>query len=164
MSGIIGGAGSKSGIISISGSNAPAFSAYRSASFDPGTTGSWYNIYCDTEYFDSHGKYDTSTGIFKPGVYGKYFLTAHVGWTTQLLDNSEYHMRITDHTDTIVAYSVIWRGVGPNDPRHLECSCIVNGNGTTSYWQAAAYQTSHPDTVIYGGTFGSRFSGFKLDL
>ena len=77
MSGIIGGAGSKSGVIGISVTNNPCFAVERaSANQSVANDGSYTKVDFDVEVIDSHGKF--ASGTFTPGIVGNYFISFHV--------------------------------------------------------------------------------------
>jgi len=161
MSGLIGGAGSKSGVIGLAGTNNPAFSAYRTNSYDPGTTGTWYTLVCDNEDFDSFGKYDNSTGIFTPGVVGKYFLSATVARSNSISDNTTYKSRITNQSSYLHVYDYSTRD-GVSVDQYMQLSVIVNVTSSSDAFKVEGWQNSHPDTQFMGGTHGCRFSGYRI--
>ena len=72
MSGVIGGAGSKSGIIGLQ--NSPYFAVERSSGNQSITNnGAYTKVDFDVEVIDSHGKFDS--GTFTPGIVGTYFIS-----------------------------------------------------------------------------------------
>ena len=56
--------------------NTPAFSAYMNADQNGVPDNTWTKVNMNTEYFDSDGKYDTSTYRFTPTIAGKYMFGA----------------------------------------------------------------------------------------
>tara|TARA_R100000656_G_scaffold7998_1_gene9209 strand:+ start:388 stop:873 length:486 start_codon:yes stop_codon:yes gene_type:complete len=78
MSGIIGGAGSKSGVI-IYDNNRPAFNVHRTASWTISASSTTIVPFNSaTNFFDTDGCYDTSTYTFTPAREGLYFISMRI--------------------------------------------------------------------------------------
>jgi hypothetical protein len=60
--------------------NTPAFSAYMNADQNGVSDNTWTKVNMNTEYFDSDGKYNTSTYRFTPTIAGKYMFGASLFW------------------------------------------------------------------------------------
>ena len=60
--------------------NTPSFYAYMSASQDI-STGTHTKLNFDSEYYDTDSAYDTTNKRWTPGVAGKYWVSANLGYT-----------------------------------------------------------------------------------
>ena len=162
MSGIIGGAGSRSGIIGVNGTNNPCFSAFLSTAFDPGNTNTFYNTYCDTELFDSHGAYDATNGTWTCPITGTYHITATIAWNTSIAANAEFYGQLLHEAAHTIEWNMFSGGDAGESP-YLKLAIDYPFN-QGEVLIVRGWQNSNNATKFYGDAKGSgcKFSGFRL--
>jgi len=162
MSGIINTLGSKSGVIGVTGTNNPCFSAIRTSAFDPGSTSTFYNTYCDVEHFDSHGAYNTSNGTWTCPVTGTYQIDAVVAWSTSIAANAEFYCQLLHEAAHTLDWKMFTGGDAGESP-YLSMSILYPFNAG-EVLIVRGWQNSDNATKFYGDPKGSgcKFSGFRL--
>jgi hypothetical protein len=140
----------------------PYCSVYRSTALNL-TNATYAEIPFNTEWFDSNGAYDTSTGRFTPATAGKYFVISNLVYNAQGVDRwglgytsirkngtavSESYM---DGFDNYAMYTV----TVPN-------SAIVECNGTTDYISIFSYSSITTGTMQLQAFGGTSLTIFKV--
>ena len=135
-----------------------SFSAY-----NPNETGTsvpngvFTHIDFQTELSDTMGWYDTLSGRFTPKIAGNYFLSTFVGLFAAA-DQSTMHPAVRKNGTVVHWGRVRQSGSGETGGN---ASGIVSANGTTDYFDVAAY-TSGGATAVAGGPVNCNFSGYKI--
>lgn len=137
--------------------NAPAFTAYMNSGQTVSTT-TLTTIQFDTEVFDTHNCYDTSTYRFTPTVAGKYlfFANTRLNVTTELGNLFDFEIRHSTENSLLRAsganyYRSTWGG-----------SVVIDMNGSTDYVYCTFYHDSGASRELDGGNGDTKFGGFRL--
>lgn len=137
-------------------SNTPAFHAYSNV-----TTSCANNtttiLKMDTEVFDTDNCYDTGAYRFTPNVAGKYrvYMSARFGNT---IDFNEFAVLIRKNGSNITKF-----GMRVEHSPTINCSTVVEMNGTTDYLEAYCFQNSGGTENFNGGSIDETFFGaYKL--
>ena len=136
--------------------NAPAFSAYLSASQSV-TTSTYTKVNIDTEIFDTDSCFDTSTYRFTPTVAGYY----QVNGIIRSLTSNQTQFIITIYKNG----SEFTVGVQNRDTTSLSnqysVSDLIYMNGTTDYLELYGYLVgTSPTFNVFSITSTSKFSGY----
>ena len=168
MSGIIGGGGSRSGLISYISSE-PAFSASSGSGTACGN-GSYTKITFNTEAYDEGGCYNNTAGTvtlngistptyaFAPNVAGKYHITARV-FLPDLADGAAYVVSIYKN-DT--AFANVWSNQGGAQNICMPVLTDLVANGTSDYFSISIYHNDGDSLTSSTGTTWSQFSAFRI--
>jgi len=137
--------------------NAPAFTAYMNNGQTVSTT-TLTTIQFDTEVFDTHNCYDTSTYRFTPTVAGKYlfFANTRLNVTTELGNLFDFEIRHSTENSLFRAsganyYRSTWGG-----------SVVIDMNGSTDYVYCTFYHDSGASRELDGGNGDTKFGGCRL--
>jgi hypothetical protein len=144
------------------GVNTPAFFAGTSAS-NTTAGGVQTTFIFNTEVFDTDSCYNTGTYRFTPTVAGKYFLYTqtlpyNVGPTYNLVDRV---LEIIKNDTTAEARCLQLTSAGSTYADSMSCSCIVEANGTTDYFNVKYTATVTTSTLQHDGS-ACNFFGFRI--
>ena len=162
MSGIIGGAG-KSGVIGVTGTNNPCFSAYLSSAYDPGAISNFEAMICGNEHFDSAGAYNTSNGIWTCPMTGTYQIDAVVAWTVSIGADKVFYAQLLHEAQYVRDWRMFSGGiVGEGVYVSLSVTRPFNAGEVL---MVRGWQNSNASTNMYGDSAGAgcKFSGFRLN-
>lgn len=108
--------------------------------------------------FDTNSDYDTTTFKFTPSVAGKYFLKSKIEWSSVTVnDKLEIYIR---KNGTRVASEVL-QDV-PATVFSQQVSVIVDANGTTDFFEAAARNVDRDTSTVNGNVEFSFFTGSRI--
>ena len=173
MSGIIGHAGSKSGVIGRS-SNEPAFSA-SSGSVTACASGSATHITFSDETYDEGGCYNNTAGTvtlngistpayaFAPNVAGKYQITCRQA-LPDLLDGKTFVIYIYKNgtAPNTTSGALVWQQTGGTQNILLPVMSDLEANGTSDYFQIFLYHNHGSSRDSSTGVGWSQFSAFRI--
>jgi hypothetical protein len=140
----------------------PYCSVYRSTALNL-TNATYAEIPFDTEWFDSDGAYNTSTGRFTPATAGKYFVISNLvynaggvdrwglGYTSIRKNGTAVSESYVDGFDNYAMYTV----TVPN-------SAIIECNGTTDYISIFSYSSITTGTMQLQAFGGTSLTIFKV--
>lgn len=152
-----------------SASNAPYFLARRGNTGQTVANDSYVTIVFDTEMLDSAGTYNPATGLWTPGVIGKYFVFANVCFSVNAGSVFNAGTIIMDknsagYTDTNFKGSITYldRRSGGSSASNFYVSQIVDLDADDTMriqFQGTWPGSSSNETLGYGKTY---FGGYKL--
>ena len=151
-----------------SGTNAPAFEAYLSASQTIASSATWTKVECNTETFDSDSKYDNSTNYrFLPQTAGKYFVTCQImmeNGTGQNMADLKIAIYLNGATYRDSAWIVdnhVYYATGQYAPISLFAIMDLNTTDYIEMW--GSQEEIAGSTKQFGaGTKSTYFSAYKL--
>ena len=150
------------------GTNAPAFYAYRSANQTIASSNTLTKVECDTVGFDSDSKYDGTTDFrFTPGTVAKYFVSCQIQMANSVGDN------ISDCQIAIYKNGVLYKDsriVGGGHPYYspgnfvtMHLNFIIDLNATDYIELWGAQEELSASSKYFGvGQQATAFSAFKL--
>ena len=134
----------------------PAFHAYSNVTTScPNNTTT--KLKMDTEVYDTDSCYDPVLYRFTPNVSGKYrvYMSARFGNT---IDFNEFAVLIRKNGSNITKF-----GMRVEHSPTVNCSTVVEMNGTTDYLEAYGFQNSGGTENFNGGSIDETFFGaFKV--
>ena len=162
MSGIIGGAGSKSGVIGYE-FNEPRFNAGGISGGVTVNQSTWTKIpfnsgVASTDAYDSHNCYDTTNYRFLPNRSGHYFI-AHFGGMDDLDDTKTMELAIYKNGSLRITNRVDSGASAGNNTSNAIGSIYLNG--TTDYVEAWLWHNS-PNTGYIGDYKYCAFFGYRI--
>ena len=151
-----------------SATNAPAFSAHRSANQTIASSNTLTKVECDTEVFDSDSKYDNSTDYrFTPGTIGKYYVSCQIQMANSLGDNISdcqiciYKNGVIFKDSRIVGGDHVYYSPGNFVTLHLNFVMDLNATDYIEMW--GAQQEIASSTKWFGvGQQATSFGAYKL--
>ncbi|VAX15358.1 hypothetical protein MNBD_NITROSPINAE04-1961 [hydrothermal vent metagenome] len=137
----------------------PSFSAHKNGASQVGIgSGTWTLVTYPTENYDTANAFDISTSRFSPKVAGKYFITAHITWTS-FADLGQALISIYKNGS---AYRAVTQGSPGTGSISVSITSIVDMNGTTDFVEIYAYQESGASRDIDGAEVSTSFAGSKI--
>jgi hypothetical protein len=136
-----------------------AFSAYVGSSFNVSAS-TITTVQYNTEIYDSHGYFDSSTNYaFTPLVAGYYQINGAVTSSGALVDGAVWQLALTKNGTSVFADARDCMGV--SGIGHIACSGLVYLNGSTDYVQGKIFHTDSGTEAVLNSTSCS-FSGFLV--
>lgn len=123
----------------VTGSTAPAFSAYVSTATQTLTNNALTKILCQTEEFDTANAYDNTTNYrFQPAIPGYYHITGCVT-TTGATANFQVFAAIYKNGSEFKRGASPYQSVSTPATMSSAASALVYLNGSTDYVELFAY-------------------------